>query len=111
MRSFFILLIVLVAPPPGFGQQATWFLLSHEDGCVDLKVLVEAEKLPRTPTSPEDYAQMMRERGKDVSLVLPKDLPSDFRGKVVQVRTSSDDAGPVFIRGEVCDKLGASHRS
>ncbi len=105
MRSLFILLIVLVAPP-GSGQQATWFLLSHEEGCVDLKVLVEAEKLPRVPRSPEDYAQMMRERGKDVSLVLPKDVPSDFKGKIVQVRTSSDDGGPVFVRDEVCHKLG-----
>lgn len=104
MRFFFILLIVLV-PPPGSGQQAAWFLLSREEGCVDLKILVEAEKLPRVPTSPEDYAQMMRERGQDVSLELPRDVPSEFNGRIVQVRIGNDDGGPVFVRDEVCRKL------
>ena len=72
-----------------------------------MKILVEAEKLPRLPTSPEDYAQMMRERGKDVSLGLPKDAPADLKGKIVQVRTSGDEGGPVFATDEVCRKLRA----
>ena len=104
MRSFLILLIVLVSPL-GSAQQATWFLLSREEGCLDLKILVEAEKLPRIPTSPEDYAQMIRERGKDVSLELPKDVPSDFNGKIVQVRVGNDEGGPVFVKDEVCRKI------
>jgi hypothetical protein len=105
LRSFFILLVLV--PPPGSAQQAAWFLLSREEGCVDLKILVEAEKLPRLPTSPEDYAQMMRERGKVVSLGLPKEVPADFTGKIVQVRTSGDEGGPVFATDEVCRKLRA----
>lgn len=103
-RSLFILLILLV-PPPGSAQQATWYLLSREQGCIDLTNLVEAERLPRAPTSPEDYAQMMRERGKDVSLELPKGLPAEFKGKIVQVRVGNDDGGPVFVTDEVCRNL------
>jgi hypothetical protein len=106
LRSFFILPIVLL-PPPGSAQQAAWFLLSREEGCVDLRILVEAEKLPRVPTSPEDYAQMMRGRGKDVSLGLPKEVPADFKGKIVQVSTSGEEGGPVFVTDEVCRKLRA----
>lgn len=107
MRSLLILLILLV-PLPSPAQQATWYLLSREQGCVDLINLVQAQKLPRVPTSPEDYAQMMRERGKDVSLELPQDVPADFKGKIVQVRVSGDEGGPVFIKEEVCRKLGKS---
>lgn len=105
MRSLLILLVALV-PPTGSAQQAAWYLLSREQGCVDLKVLVEAEKLPRAPTSPEDYAQMMRARGKSVTIGLPKGVPADFDGKIVQVRTDNDDGGPVFVKDEVCRKLG-----
>jgi len=72
---------------------------------MDLKILTEAEKLPRVPTSPEDYAQMMRERGKEVALELPKDVSSDFNGKIVQVRVGNDEGGPVFVKDEVCRKI------
>src|SRR5579863_8181206 len=94
-RSLIVLLIFLVAPP-GSAQQPIWYLLSREEGCIDLTILTKAEKLPRVPTSPEDYAQMMRERGKDVSLELPKDFPAEFTGKIVQVRVGNDAGGPVF---------------
>lgn len=72
-----------------------------------MTILVEAEKLPRVPTSPEDYARMMRERGKDVSLELPKDVPAEFRGKIVQARVGNEEGGPVFARDEVCRKKNA----
>lgn len=104
-RSLFILLI-LVAPPPSSAQQPTWYLLSREQGCIDLTILVEAERLPRVPTSPEDYAQMMRERGKDVSLELPKDVPAELEGEIVQVRVGNEDGGPVFAKAEVCRRIG-----
>jgi hypothetical protein len=104
MRCFLIMLIALV-PLPGSAQQATWHLLSREEGCIDLTILVEAEKLPRVPTSPEDYAQMMRERGKDVRLEQPKDVPSDFKGKIVQVRVGNEAGGLVFAKDEVCRKI------
>jgi len=104
IRSLLTLLVLLV-PLPGSAQQASWYLLSREEGCLDLSILVEMQKLPRTPTSPEDYAQMMRERGKEVSLELPKDVPADFKGKIVQVRIGNEEGGPVFVRDEVCRTL------
>jgi hypothetical protein len=104
MRSFLLLLVLLV-PLPCMAQQPSWYLMSREEGCLDLKTLVEMEKLPRTPISPEDYAQMMRERGKEVSLELPKDVPADLKGKIVQVRIANEDGGLVFVRDEVCRTL------
>ncbi len=104
MRSLLPPLILLL-PLAGSAQQATWYLLSREEGCIDLRILVEAEKLPRVPTSPEDYAQMMRERGKNVSLGLPRDVPADLYGKIVQVRVGNDEGGPVFVKDEVCREM------
>lgn len=109
MRSFFTLLIILVSLPSS-AQQATWYLLSREDGCIDLTNLVEVYKLPRAPTSPEDYAQMMRERGKNVSLELPDEIPSDFNGKIVQVKVDDEEGGPAFATDEVCRKIGKMGR-
>lgn len=105
MRSWLLILVALV-PSAGSAQQPHWYLLSREQGCVELTTLVEAYSLPRAPTSPDDYAQMMRERGKKVTLGLPKEVPADFNGKIVQVRVGDDDGGPVFVTDEVCRKLG-----
>ena len=102
---FLLVLLVLLVPPPALAQQASWYLLSREEGCLDLRILAEMEKLPRTPTSPEDYAQMMRARGQVVSLELPKEVPAALEGKVVQVRVGNEDGGPVFVRDEVCRTL------
>lgn len=104
MRACLILLVLLV-PLPASAQPASWYLLSREEGCLDLRTLVEMEKLPRTPTSPEDYAQMVRERGKEVSLEPPKDVPADLKGKIVRVRIGNEEGGPVFVRAEVCRTL------
>jgi hypothetical protein len=102
MRAFFALLLVAL---PASAQQPTWFLLSREGGCVDLKALVDLGAASRVPVSPEDYAQMMRERGKKVTLGPPPDVPSELNGKMVQATTGGEDGGPVFARDEVCRKI------
>ena len=101
MRPSFASLVVLVALSAP-AQPPTWYLLSREEGCVDPRILLEAERLPRVPASPEDYAQMMRQRGEKVTVGLPPDVPAEFNGKIVQVRVGSEDGGPVFVREEVC---------
>ena len=105
LRALFYPIVVL-ASLPGSAQQGTWYLLSRENGCVSLEILVEMERLPRAPTSPDDYARMQLERGKKVSLELPDGFPPEFRGKVVQVKTAGDEGGPVFVTDEVCRKIG-----
>src|SRR5688572_6748634 len=82
------LLLTLVAVPAS-AQQPTWDVLAHDDGCIELRVLVKAEKLSRVPISPEDFAQMMRQRGELVVVGPPANLPSELAGKVVQVKVGS----------------------
>jgi len=103
MRPVFVLLLLVT--PLASAQQPTWYLLSREEGCVDLKLLVDAERLSRVPVSPEDYAQMMRERSEKVTVGLPPNVPSEFNGKLVQVTVGSEEGGPVFVKDEVCRKL------
>ena len=90
---------------PALAQQPSWYVLAHADGCIDLRVLVKAENLSRTPVSPEDFAQMMRQRGELVVVGAPANLPSELAGKVVQVRVGSWKA-PVFVKEEVCRNIG-----
>jgi len=63
-----IFLLLLVVAHPVSAQQPAWYLLSRDDGCVDLKILVKAERLSRLPVSPNDFAVMMRERGEEVTV-------------------------------------------
>ncbi len=63
---------------PAFAQQSTWYIIAREDGCHDLQVLVRAFRLSRPPASPEDFAQIMRERGEHVSMGLPIDSPPEL---------------------------------
>lgn len=97
------LLTVLVAQPAP-ARQPTWYVLAREDGCIDLKVLVKPERLPRTPDSPEDFARMKRERGEAAVLGQPRDLPPGLAGKVVQIDLGGGKA-PVFVRREVCRSI------
>jgi len=104
MVRFIFPLLLIVAAVPAFAQQPAWYLLSREDGCVDLKILVKAERLPRAPVSPEDFAMLMRARGQEVTVALLPDLPAELTGKVVQV-TVGPERAPVFVREEVCRSL------
>jgi len=97
-------LLLFVAAVPAFAQQPAWYLLSREDGCVDLKILVKAERLSRAPVSPEDFAMLMRARGKEVTVAPLPDLPAELTGKVVQV-TVGPERAPVFVREDVCRSL------
>lgn len=103
MRIFLSFLILLL-PLSVRADEPAWYLMSREDGCVDLKLMVKHERLPRIPASPEDYAGMMRDRGKQVTLGLPPGFPSELIGKVVQVTVGPDKA-PIFVRPEICRTL------
>lgn len=102
----FASLFLLLAALPASAQQP-WYLFAHDDGCVDPALLARAENLPRTPASPEDFAQMMRERGKTVAVGLPAGFPPELAGKVVQVSVE-DRKAPVFVREEICRNLNAA---
>ena len=91
MRVFFRLLVVLMTLPAS-AQQPTWYVLSREEGCVESKYLVDLGIVSRAPVSPEDYAQMMRALGKKTTVVFPPGFPSEFNGKVVQVKVGSEEA-------------------
>lgn len=105
MRFPVALLVFLAALPVCAQQRAAWYLLAHADGCVDLGVLVKAEKLSRAPVSPEDFARMMRERGERVAVGPLPDAPAELSGKVVQVKVG-DSKAPVFVKEEFCRRMG-----
>jgi hypothetical protein len=44
-------LLVFLAALPASARQTTWYVLAHDDGCVDLKLLVKAEKCTRPKDS------------------------------------------------------------
>lgn len=98
-RLLLLALLGTLAP----AADAAWYLLAREDGCVDLQQLVRRERLARTPSSPEDFAQMLRARGESPSLGLPPGFPAEFAGRVVQV--SYAGKGPIFVSDEVCRNL------
>lgn len=104
MRCFFLLLLVWLTPAV-FAQQPTWYVFSREDDCLDLQVLAKVEKLPRTPVSPDDFAQIMRERGEAATIGQPSGFPAELTGQVVQVNVGSSKA-PIFVKGEVCRNIG-----
>jgi hypothetical protein len=103
MLRLFLLLALLLALPAS-AQQPTWYLLARDDGCVDLQILVRAEKLSRVPVSPEDFAQMMRERGEQVVVASLPDATPDLIGKVVQVKVGNWKT-LVFVKEEICRKI------
>jgi hypothetical protein len=100
MLRLSLLLIPFIALP-AVAQQPKWYVLSQDDGCIEFQLLVKAEKLSRAPVSPQDFAQMMRERGEQVVIGPPPNLSPELAGKVVQVKVGSWKA-PVFVTEEVC---------
>lgn len=98
-----ILLLGLFVSPV-FAGEPEWFLMSREDGCIGLELLVKREQLPKTPATPEEFAVMMRARGYQVTLGLPEGFPPELSGKVVQVKVRENMA-PVFVREEICRQI------
>lgn len=84
-----------------YAEEASWYLFARDDGCTDLQIAVRMAKLSRTPTSPEDFAQMLRDRGEDVVVGPAPGFPPEFAGKVVQVRFGPRRA-LTFVSAEVC---------
>lgn len=78
--------------------------MTREDGCVSLQLLVRMMQLPRAPLSPEDFAQMLRERGETAVLGPLENSPPELNGQVVLVRLANGKA-PIFARSEVCRRL------
>ena len=91
----------IIAAPAALAQE--WMLLSRESGCVSLQLLVKMERLQQAPSSPDEFAAMMRARGYIVSVRLPDGFPLDMAGKAVMVRYA-DNRAPVFLRAEQCNK-------
>jgi len=100
----FLLLFAL----PASAQPPTWYLIARHDGGHDLQVLVKMMNLKRAPVSPEDFAQMMRERGEQVVIgplaEPPNDIPPDIVGKIVQVQVGKRVA-PIFVTEEICRNI------
>lgn len=99
---YFVALLGLVSP--AYGGEPKWFLLSREDGCVGLEPLARREKLPNIPATPEEFAEMMRGRGYDVTLGLPEGFPAELSGKVVMVKVR-ENMSPVFVLEEICRQI------
>lgn len=102
--SLYLIILLSLLVSPAFGAEPEWFLLSREDGCLELELLVKREKLPKAPATPEEFAEMMRERGYHVTLGLPEGFPAELSGKVVLVKVRENMA-PVFVREEICRQI------
>lgn len=98
LRSFWVFLLL---SSTAYATQAAWYLFARDDGCAEMQVVVRKLNLPRTPASPEDFAQMMRDRGDSVVVGLPAGVSPDFAGKLVQVRFG-DGKALLFVKDEVC---------
>jgi hypothetical protein len=88
---------------PHVALAQEWMLVSRESGCVDLHLLVKMERLTQTPSSPDDFAVMMRARGHTVTIGLPDGFPREMAGKAVMVKYAESRA-PVFLRAELCGR-------
>jgi hypothetical protein len=97
--------LAALAVTGGVGEAGTWLVLTRSYGCTDVKYLAETEKLPRVPTSPNEYADMMRARGHSVTVGLPTGASPALAGKAVMVTVNKDRR--VFLQEELCEKPAA----
>lgn len=95
----------MAVPMPAALAQDAWMLLSRESGCVSLQLLVKMERLPHAPSSPEEFAAMMRARNHPVTVGLPDGFPREMAGKAVMVKYA-ENRMPIFVRAELCDRPG-----
>lgn len=103
-RYFGFMALPFLLFTPAVAAEPVWRLLSREDGCLGLELLTKREKLPRTPSSPEEFAAMMRERGYSVTVAPPQGFPPELSGKALQV-TVRDNLAPVFVTDDLCHQL------
>ncbi|MDD5052859.1 MAG: hypothetical protein PHO27_09050 [Sulfuricurvum sp.] len=97
---FHILLIFLIYSMT-YGANTNWYILARDDGCIDIQIIVRELKLSRTPISPEDFVQMMKERGENVTVDLPIGISPNLEGKLVQVRFGKAKS-LLFVKDEIC---------
>jgi hypothetical protein len=90
--------------PPALAQEVKWYILAREDGCFPVEKLASREKLKKVPKTPQEFAEMMRERGFHVVVGLPEGFPKEYEGKVVKV-TVDKEVAPVFVPEEICRKF------
>jgi len=87
------------------AAEPAWHLFARDDGCVDVQIAARKLKLPRTPASPEDFAQMLRDRGEVAAIAPPAFAPAHLAGKIVEVQFGAGKT-LVFIRTEACRDIG-----
>jgi hypothetical protein len=80
-RLLCVLCFAAIVQMPHAHAQETWMLLSRESGCVSVQMLVKAERLPHAPSSPEEFAAMMRARNHQVIVGLLDGFPREMTGK------------------------------
>lgn len=105
LRALAFLLLSSIA----YAEEPAWFLFARHDGCTDLEIAARKLKLPRTPTSPEDFAQMMRDRGKDVVVGPSPWFPPNLPGRIVQVQFGPESI-VAFLSAETCRALEDGRR-
>jgi hypothetical protein len=110
-RTSSILLVVALSVFSGASgaDSPEWYVLSHEEGCVSLQEFVKFGELSRAPTSPEDFIQLMRAKGKPARIVPMPSVPPGHEDDFVMVKVS-DSMMPVFARARVCSKIGPHAR-
>lgn len=79
-------------------------LLSRESGCGSLQMLMKMERLPQAPSTPDEFAAMMRARGHPVTVGVPDGFPKEMAGKAVMVKYAENRA-PIFVRADLCGKM------
>lgn len=96
-----LLTLLLLGTATAAAQAAGWYLFARDDGCIDVDAVARREKLPRSPASPEDFANLMRERGETVVVGAPAGVSPELAGKLVQVQYGRGKA-LLFMKDEVC---------
>lgn len=84
-----------------YASEPAWYLFARDDGCIDLQMAARKLKLPRTPMSPEDFAQMQRDRGENVVVAPSPLVSSNLPGKIVQVQFGAGKSW-TFLSAEAC---------
>jgi hypothetical protein len=93
--------VPLLCSSTALAAESAWFLFARDDGCVGLELAARRFHLPRTPTSPEDFAQMMQDRGHTVTLAPSPWFPKVSPGAAVDARFCPAKS-LTFLSAEAC---------
>lgn len=102
----YAVLLFVATVSPVFGE-SNWVVIAREGQCTDLKRLAKWQNLPKTPSTPEDFAQMMSDRGYKVTVGFPEHFPAEFSGRAVEVKVR-EGMTLNFVREEICQEVGNS---